>query len=179
MRWFCLVGVASVLAACATPEVQSQRLKDGSWSFTCQLPMDECVRRVQDNCRVQRYRILDGSSETKLRDVPPFEKAYHTTRLHLVCTDYGDEPLLSLDSKKDGIAKPAAPAPASKVCTSGETRACVGPGACKGGQACSPDGRGFGACDCGPPTPSPPGVESAPPTAPAETSSPPPPSPVP
>lgn len=35
------------------------------------------------------------------------------------------------------------------VCTPGETQECVGPGACRGGQACRADGSGFGACDCG------------------------------
>ena len=164
-----LVSV-TLLPACATPEVQSQQLKDGSWSFVCQLPMDECVRRVQDNCRVQRYRILEGTSETKLRDAPPFEKAYHTSHLHLVCTDDGDSPLLTISCEKTGAAKPA-PA-SSKVCTNGETRACVGPGACKGGQSCSPDGQGFGACDCGPITPAPPATEPTPSVPPVESNSP-------
>jgi hypothetical protein len=173
MRWFCLVSVI-LLAACGAAEVQSQRLKDGSYNITCQLPMDECVRRVQDNCQVQRYRILEGTSEVKLRDAPPFEKAYHTSRLHLVCTNDGGEPLLSLDGEKPSAAQPAPASSTSKVCTTGETRACVGPGACKGGQACSPNGQGFGACDCGPVTPTAP-VESAPPTPPAEMTAPQPP----
>jgi hypothetical protein len=169
MRSLWLGGFA-LLTACATPEVQSQRLKDGSWSFTCELPMDECVRRVQDNCRLKRYRVLEGASETKLRDAPPFEREYHTSRLHLVCTDDGDNPLLTIGGDKGGAAKPA-PA-SSKVCTTGETRACIGPGACKGGQACSPDGQGFGVCDCGPVAPAAPAVESAPPTPAVDTSAP-------
>lgn len=53
--------------------------------------------------------------------------------------------------------KPAAPAaaaglvatPAPRTCVPGATQACVGPGACSGGQSCLPDGSGFGACDCG------------------------------
>jgi len=42
-----------------------------------------------------------------------------------------------------------APAPAS-VCVPGATHACVGPGGCSGGQACSTDGTHFEACDCAP-----------------------------
>ena len=34
------------------------------------------------------------------------------------------------------------------MCTAGDTRACVGPGACQGGQLCGPDGS-WGSCDCG------------------------------
>lgn len=147
MRWIFLASV-SVLAACGAAEVQSQKLKDGSYSVTCELSMDECIRRVQDQCRLQRYRILEGTSETRLRDAPPFEKAYHTSRLHLTCTDDGATPLLSFG--KTAAESSAAPAPA---CSPGETRTCVGAGACKGGQACLADGKAFGPCDCGPSPP--------------------------
>jgi hypothetical protein len=92
MRWFGLVSVAALLAACGAAEVQSQKLNDGSYKITCELSMDECIRRVQDQCRNQRFRILEGTSETRLRDAPPFEKAYHTSRLHLMCTDDGAAP---------------------------------------------------------------------------------------
>jgi hypothetical protein len=151
MRSSLVVGSGLLLVACGASDVQSKRLKDGSWAFTCELPMDECVRRVQTNCPNQRFRILEGTSETRIRDVPPFEQSYHTSRLHLTCTNDGATVLLSLDG-----AKPAeSQRPAAATCTRGQTRECVGPGACKGGQACLPDGTGFGACDCGPVTPSP------------------------
>jgi hypothetical protein len=145
MRSLALVG-SLLLAACGASEVQSQRLKDGSWSFTCELGMDECVRRVQEHCPNQRYRILEGTSETRLRDAPPFERAYHTSRLHLVCNDDGANVLLSIDSSK-GAPAAATSAPA---CTVGQTRECIGGGACKGGQTCLADRSGFGSCDCGP-----------------------------
>lgn len=35
------------------------------------------------------------------------------------------------------------------VCTPGLSVACVGPGACQGGQVCAADGSGYGPCDCG------------------------------
>lgn len=117
--------------------------------FTCELSMDECVRRVQEQCKNERFRILEGTSETRLRDAPPFEKAYHTSRLHLVCTNDGADVLLSTQKSPE----PGAPA-AAKACSVGETRACVGAAACKGGQTCLPDGSGFSGCDCGPATPS-------------------------
>jgi hypothetical protein len=143
MRWLALTSL-TLLAACGASEVQSQKLKDGSWSFKCELAMDECIRRVQEQCKNQRYRILEGTSETRLRDAPPFERAYHTSRLHLQCNDDGANVLLSIDSSKQETAPKAA-----SVCAVGETRACVGPGACTGGQACLADGKGFSNCDCG------------------------------
>ncbi len=43
----------------------------------------------------------------------------------------------------------AAVAP-GRACVPGATQACVGPGDCKGGQACKDDGSGWERCDCGP-----------------------------
>lgn len=154
MRWLSFVASSLVLSACASQSVQSKRLEDGSLSITCDLPMAQCVQAVQDQCPNQRFRILEGVSETRLRDVPPYESQFHTSRLHLVCSNDGADALLSLDAPK--AAPSAAPAAATApACSRGETRECVGPGACKGGQACLPDGSGFGECDCGPVVPAP------------------------
>lgn len=158
MRWSCLVSVA-LLTACGAAEVQSQKLNDGSYKISCELPMDDCIRRVQDQCKNQRFRILEGTSETRLRDVYPFEQAFHTSRLRLVCTNDGANPLLSFDKPREEPSLVRAP-----VCAPGETRACVGAGACKGGHACLSSGNGFGPCDCGPlaSSPPPPPAVSAP-----------------
>jgi hypothetical protein len=169
MKLVALSGLV-LLSACGAAEVQSQRLKDGSLSVTCELAMDECIRRVQDECPNQRYRILEGASETRLRDAPPFERAYHTSRLHLECNNDGANVLLSLGSSPAVSA--AAPAAKPPTCSAGETRACIGPGACKGGQACLADGKGYGGCDCGPATPAAvPGSTSTEPVTPAPGSS--------
>jgi hypothetical protein len=154
MRWSYAVGSSLLLVACGASDVQSKRLKDGSWSFTCELPMDACVREVQGKCPNQRFRILEGASETRLRDAPPYETTHHTSRLHLVCTNDGATVLFSVDDPKPAQG----PKTGAPSCTRGVTRECVGPGACKGGQACLADGTGFGACDCGPVTSSPPPV---------------------
>jgi hypothetical protein len=171
MPRFWLLGVIG-LVGCSGPEFKQQRLQDGSLQIQCDLAMDECVRRAQDLCNNQRFRILEGTSETRLMDAPPFERAYRTSRLHLKCTNDGAEPLLSFDrqaaASASASAQPLAPTPA---CTVGETRACVGPGACQGGQSCLADRSGFGACDCGPAVaPTPPAVNE--PVAPATPSTP-------
>jgi hypothetical protein len=162
-----LLACLWIVAACNPAQFQQEKLNDGSIKVTCELSMDECVRRAQDLCRNQRYRIIEGTSETRLRDVPPFEHAYHTSRLHFICTDDGGKPLLSLDAAPPADAKPAAP----RACTAGETRECVGPAACKGGQACVADGSGFGPCDCGP-VPPPVSTPATAPIAPAEPNGP-------
>jgi hypothetical protein len=166
------LGCLWLLTACGPAQFQQEKLNDGSIKVTCELSMDECVRRAQDLCRNQRYRIIDGTSETRLRDAPPFERAYHSSRLHFECTDDGGKPLISLDSSTPAPA-PAKPA-AARACSAGETRVCVGAAACKGGQACLADGSGFGACDCGP-VPAPVSTPATEPVAPADTNAPPPP----
>jgi hypothetical protein len=158
------LGCLWLLTACGPAQFQQEKLKDGSIKVTCELAMDECVRRAQELCTNQRYRILDGTSETRLRDAPPFEKAYHTSRLHLTCTNDGASPLLSLDKPEAAASTGAATPAGTASCTAGETRTCVGAAACKGGQACLPDGKGFGPCDCGP--------SAAPPVAPAPDAAP-------
>ncbi len=71
-------------------------------------------------------------------------------------TASGDQASSDADSGSDGTptsatdpAESAAAEGAPKaVCEQGETRECVGPGACAGGQICGVDGL-WGACDCG------------------------------
>jgi hypothetical protein len=47
-------------------------------------------------------------------------------------------------------AAPEAAGPATPPrCVPGESRACVGPGGCSGGQVCASDGASFELCDCG------------------------------
>src|SRR6185436_7836126 len=121
MLRFWLLGVIG-LVACSGPEFKQQRLQDGSLQVDCDLAMDECMRRAQDLCNKQRFRILDGTSETRVADVPPFERASRTSRLHLKCTNDGAEPLLSLDRPPKASAQPL---PRTPACTPGETRTCV------------------------------------------------------
>ena len=162
------LGCLWLLTACGSAQFRQERLNDGSIKVTCELQMDACVRLAQDLCRNQRFRIIEGTSETRLRDAPPYESSYHTSRLHLICTNDGGKPLVSLDA-------PPAPAEAKPVvsptCAPGETRVCVGPAACKGGQACLGDGSGFGPCDCGPVAP-PISTPATAPVAPPEPSGP-------
>jgi hypothetical protein len=70
-----------------------------------------------------------------------------------VCNDSGADTVPTVDGSKANASSSAVAAPNAgpKLCSKGETRECVGVGACKGGQACLPDGTGYGSCDCGPP----------------------------
>jgi hypothetical protein len=149
-RYVCAMGLLGVLNACAAGPVERHRLADGSWQITCQLPMDECVRRIEPLCNDKRYRIVTGESKNIIRDVPPGTREYRTSELTLLCTDQ-----LSAESASAGTRSEMAPTlsrldgGSPMLCVPGATQACLGPAGCQGGQACRPDGSGFGACDCG------------------------------
>jgi hypothetical protein len=49
--------------------------------------------------------------------------------------------------KEDDVEE--TPKAEAKACVPGATQECLGPGACKGAQACRDDGSGYSACDCG------------------------------
>jgi len=150
-RNVCGLGMVGILVACATGTVERHRLADGSWQITCKLPMDDCIRRIEEVCNDKRYRIVSGQSKNVIRDVPPGTREYRTSELTVLCTDQdtseattaGPGPLPSGPtlSRPDGGP--------SSGCVPGASQACVGPAGCQGGQACRPDGSGFGACDCG------------------------------
>jgi hypothetical protein len=59
-------------------------------------------------------------------------------------------------ASKQAQSAPQEAAPA-RACVPGATQACLGPGACKGAQACREDGTGFEPCDCGTATEAAPG----------------------
>jgi hypothetical protein len=88
------------------------------------------------------------------------------------------EPWQPPENSEAHSAAPAAPPPPPppaaepvRACVPGETRECVGAGACRGGHACLPDGSGFSACDCGS-TATPQAPDSPPPTGKPEAAKP-------
>jgi hypothetical protein len=63
-------------------------------------------------------------------------------------TEGAAEPALSAATTAPPLPIERAAAP-DQLCVPGVTQLCLGPAACRGGQACLADGRGWGACDCG------------------------------
>lgn len=51
------------------------------------------------------------------------------------------------ESPRLGSSAPSIPP--DRLCIPGVTQECLGPGACRGAQACLSDGNGYGPCDCG------------------------------
>jgi hypothetical protein len=152
--------VLLALASCITGPVERRRLADGSWHVTCRLPMDECIRHFEAVCMDKRYRILGAQSKRELRDVDPGTKEYRTSELTALCdrdaAEFAAAGAASASAAPAVSLSPPPPAPSASAsvpraasCVPGATQPCIGSGGCAGGQACRPDGNGFGSCDCG------------------------------
>lgn len=138
LRWSVLLALGSM--ACGSP-MKAQRLSDGTWKVTCKSSLEECSRRAPEVCGEADHRIVGGGSENKLYGTPGNQVSVGRSEVIVACDA--------------APGSPGAPPPAesTRVCTPGSTLRCFGPGACSGGQACLPDGSGFGPCDCGPAAP--------------------------
>lgn len=169
------VGIAAALvfaAACASKQnFESQRLPDGTLRLACSAPLQSCLAHADVLCKGAAYEVLRARDQ---RDRYGGELGTGQVEVRMseavIRCGASDEPLSAppaprLPAPAPPPHRPPAPVVAKNVCVPGSTQACVGPGACAGGQSCLPNGSSFGPCDCGtlgPPLPSP---SAAPPSA--------------
>lgn len=144
-----------VLLACGS--VGTTKLPHGGYRITCEKGMGDCVSRADKVCGKKGYTILGGQNATKVLggSSSNYQASVFVGDLEVVC---GPADVKAPDCKEKTDAErqvhslggASEPIPASgRVCVPGSTQACVGAGACAGGQVCSSDGSGYGACDCG------------------------------
>ena len=55
-----LMGGLGLLLSCAARSVELKHTTGGSWELICGLPMDGCVREIENVCKEKRYRISAG-----------------------------------------------------------------------------------------------------------------------
>lgn len=153
----CLLGTA-----CGGRQtIDTQRLPDGTVRLVCRAPLQNCLSHADLICRNGPYDVLRARDQRD-RYGPEFGTAQtevRTSEAVIRCAAIGDprpdDPAVLAAPASTPTTSPAlgtAPAaePARKnVCVPGATQACIGPGACEGGQSCLPDSSGFGPCDCG------------------------------
>lgn len=132
------------------------------YRITCDKRISTCRDKAHEVC-AGPYEVLEsaGSSVEPERVTsapgprstgPRYQRPKWLGHMVVACghtptaTTLGDAPPRSSPA-------PVAPAlPRDRVCVPGTTQACLGPGACRGAQACSADGQGYAACDCGAPS---------------------------
>lgn len=153
-----------------------QKLDVDTYRITCpEASLDRCLGEAANNiCDKRAYFVARGISDQNRRgrtDAP--DVALSSEAIIRCAPSYGWG-----DQAKElmaGAATPtqpgtplSAPSPAraletpAPICAPGSTQACVGAGACQGGQACKSDGSGYEPCDCGPApaTPAPPATSA-------------------
>jgi hypothetical protein len=80
---------------------------------------------------------------------PRYQRTQWVGQMVVACGD-ATPPLESPSVDRAPAPAPAVtPQPPERLCIPGVTQECLGPAACRGAQACLPDGNGYGPCDCG------------------------------
>lgn len=156
-----LLGAAGSLAGCSR-DVRSARLPavspdDEIYRISCERTIRGCREEAAKLCS-GRYEVL-GTSGASIEPErvtsapgpastgPRYQRRKWVGQLVVAC---GGPPTLPLTTPASAAQTRAAAAPAEeRLCIPGATQQCLGPGACRGAQACLPDGDGYGACDCG------------------------------
>jgi hypothetical protein len=165
------VFFASALAvACGQSVTRNvERLGSGKFRLNCKGALPACLAGADHLCRESSYEVLraqddrkrfggEGSSvvETRssvatVRCMPKDAKLpeYDDTEPEARPTDSFKLPPRRSDDRVDPALVDEAKPAAVTACVPGATQTCVGSGACKGGQSCRADGKGFSPCDCG------------------------------
>ena len=147
-------------AACGHVSGYSAKLQpDGSYRIDCTNHLTRCLNAIEEVC-AQGYEIVQAHEDVRYAGPREFNEASISSVVVARCRT--QEPVFGRKGQAaspapapsaapaSGGADAAAPAPA-RGCFPGSTQACIGAGACKGGQQCLPDGAAFGPCDCGGP----------------------------
>ena len=166
--WFLATSLLFSSVGCTKAKIT--RAPDGVVRLECPRGMRDCVAQAEKMCNLHDkeagYTILDGrSNKIVMNKDGQYRSVAETADLEVRCgKDARSEESaiasqFTLPPRSDAEVTPddtkPAPASAPTTCTKGSTQACVGPGACQGGQSCLADGSGYGACDCGETTPKP------------------------
>lgn len=155
---FSLAASAFFVGACST-NIKTAVGPNNSHIITCGHGMSSCVTKASKICGDDGYTILEGVSRSKLLggSSSSYRAVSEVAELTVRCGLPEDEEeeqaeiVYKLPERTDApieVPEPDVTKPGA-VCTPGSTLACVGPGACQGGQICLEDGRGYGPCDCG------------------------------
>jgi hypothetical protein len=167
VRWLALAALAS---SCSR-NAHSVRLPglspdDEVYRISCDDTIAHCREEANEVC-AGRYQVLEStgapveppritSAPGPASTGPRYQRVKWVGQMVVAC---GETSELAHDATPGGqqpapaptaaAPKVAARPPADRLCIPGVTQECLGPAACRGAQACLPDGNGYGACDCG------------------------------
>jgi hypothetical protein len=160
-----------LIAACGHIRgYQAQPQPDGGYRVDCRDRLTRCLTAMEEVC-LQGYEIVQAHEEVRYVGPREFNEPNVSSFVIARCRTqeavFGGKTRPAPGTPAPGAAPGGPPSaapvpPTPRSCFPGATQTCVGPGACKGGQLCLPDGAAFGPCECGgtaaPPQPDAPGV---------------------
>lgn len=168
-----LVAAALALALACSRSARSVRLPaftpgDEIHRISCEDTIGACRDEAERVCGA-RYEVLEStgapvepvrvsSAPGPASTGPRYQRKKWLGQMVVACGRAGPPPSLAAEpapSPATGAPRAAAapgaapPAALDRLCVPGATQECLGPGACRGAQACLADGDGYGPCDCG------------------------------
>lgn len=130
---------------------------DEIYRISCERSITACREEAAEVCG-PRYEVLESagapvepvrvsSAPGPSSTGPRYQRKKWVGHMVIACGRSG-APALSTQPGTGAAPSARAPAP-ERLCVPGVTQECLGPGACRGAQACASDGNGYGPCDCG------------------------------
>jgi hypothetical protein len=154
-RTIALAAAALVLAGCGmlAGGVTAEHLADGTWQLKCKGSLAHCLERADEICHDSSYKIVSASDDRDFYG--PLDVPYEVRSSAAIvrCGTRGRPLFGGGDSQQPQPAAAAPASPPARACIPGATQACVGAGACPGGQSCLADGSGYSPCLCAAPAP--------------------------
>lgn len=163
VTWLALLSLLTTPLACSSGATgRPSKLADGGYSLACKGPLSDCLKHAERLCKDEGYIVREARD---VRDKFGHEAGQSQVVVErsdatIYCGQNAHEEPIHLVREPEPAAppatKPAVVVAPPRACVPGATQACIGPGGCSGGQACSADGSRFGDCNCGsaPATPS-------------------------
>jgi len=134
---------------------------DEIYRISCEASIVACREEASKVC-AGRYQVLESTGApvqpTRVTSAPgPSSTGPRYQRLEwvgqlVIACDRGPPSVAAGagNAPHDEVRETAADLPPpDRLCIPGVTQECLGPGACRGAQACLADGNGYGPCDCG------------------------------
>jgi hypothetical protein len=158
------LGISGVLSAGCTREARAVRLPSDHpnttiYSITCRAAIHTCREKAAEVCSGE-YQVLQSSGAPveppRVSSAPGprstgsrYQRPDWVGELVVACGGELARPELAETVPAPAPVQPAPVLAPDQLCVPGITQLCLGPAACRGAQACLPDGRGYGPCDCG------------------------------
>ena len=160
-----LLSALCLLGACSSG-ARSVRLPalspgDEIYRISCEDSIAACRDEANEVCG-GRYEVLEStgapiqpprvtSAPGPASTGPRYQRLKWVGQMVIACGHAAPPPTAGgAGTPEPGSPATTAPALApDRLCIPGATQECLGPGACRGAQACLADGNGYGPCDCG------------------------------